>query len=181
MVRMGNHSGAARATNCAVDRGHYAVVGCSPSTLRNWIKTFAPYLSPGASPQAGAERILTPADVATLQHIKTQRDALKDYDMIAAELATMPPGSAIEPYIDVQATTTPQEAPQTPIVATVPTELLAALQRLADDRHGALVARIESMESRQAISVQAFAMGIVVGIILVLAAAGLIWLGMIAR
>lgn len=93
-----------------------AIVGCSPSTLRNWIKTFAPYLSPGASPQAGAERILTPADVATLQYIKTQRDALKDYDMIVAELTAMPPGAALQPYIDVQATATQPEAPQSPAV-----------------------------------------------------------------
>lgn len=112
-----------------------AVIGASPSTVRNWCKQYAAHLSPGASPQAGAERILTPADVATLQHIKTQRDALKDYDMIVAELATMPPGAAIEPYIDVQATPTPPEAPQLPTAPTMPADVLMALQTVVDERY----------------------------------------------
>ena len=53
-----------------------AIVGVSPSSLRNWCKQYAAHLSPSASPPAGSERVLTPADVATLQHIKAQRDQL---------------------------------------------------------------------------------------------------------
>lgn len=158
-----------------------AVIGASPSTVRNWCKQYGAHLSPGASPQAGAERILTPGDVATLQHIKTQRDALKDYDMIVAELATMPPGAALQPYVDATATPTPQEAPQLPTAPTMPIELVQALQRLADGRHDALVARIESMEKQQGDRLQWFMFGIVAGVLLVGVVAAIVLAGGMLR
>lgn len=158
-----------------------AVVGVSPSSLRNWCKQYAAYLSPGATPTAGTERILTPADVATLQHIKAQRDALKDYDTIIAELATMPIDAAVTPYIDVQATAAPPEAPQAPTVATPPADVLAAIQALADERYSLLQQRIEQMETKQGDRMTVLVLGIGIGILLTLAAAGLVWLGLMAR
>ena len=98
-----------------------AIVGVSPSSLRNWCKQYAAHLSASASPPAGSERVLSPADVATLQHIKAQRDLLKDYDQIVAELAAMPIDVAIAPYIDVQATPQPQDSAQQPQTALQPT------------------------------------------------------------
>ena len=98
-----------------------AIVGVSPSSLRNWCKQYAAHLSASASPPAGSERVLSPADVATLQHIKAQRDLLKDYDQIVAELAAMPIDVAIAPYIDVQATPQPQDGAQQPQTALQPT------------------------------------------------------------
>lgn len=141
-----------------------AVVGVSPSSLRNWCKQYAAHLSPGASPPPGAERILTPADVATLQHIKAQRDALKDYDTIIAELATMPIEATATPYIDVQATT---EALQPIAAPTQAIDILQALQTLTDDRYSQLQQRIEAMETKQGDNLQWFMFGIVAGVILV--------------
>lgn len=158
-----------------------AIVGASPSTIRNWIKTFAPYLSPGASPQAGAERILTPADVATLQYIKTQRDALKDYDMIVAELTAMPPGAALQPYIDVQATATQPEAPQSPAVGIGSADVLLALQSLADERYSLLQKQIDATNAVQGDRLTWFAYGLLAGLLLALVGIGVVWLGWAAR
>ena len=158
-----------------------AVIGASPSTVRNWCKQYGAHLSPGASPRAGAERILTPGDVATLQHIKTQRDALKDYDMIVAELAAMPPGAALQPYIDVTATPTPQEAPQSPAGATMPGELVQALQVVADVRYNDLQRQIDAANGAMADRLQWLVLGIGIGVLLTLASAGLVWLGWAAR
>ena len=158
-----------------------AVIGASPSTVRNWCKQYAAHLSPGASPQAGAERILTPVDVATLQYIKAQRDAMKDYDTIIAELAVMPVDDAIEPYIDIQATATPPEPLQPPTVATMPSDVLQALQIVVDSRHDALIARIEAMEAKRGDNLQWFVFGIVTGVILIGVVAAIVlagaWLG----
>lgn len=151
-----------------------AIVGTSPSTLRNWIKTFAPYLSPTATPAPGTERILTPADVATLQYIKAQRDALKDYEQIAAELAAMPVDATTTPYIDVQAITSTVEPLQAP---TMPTDIMKALQVLADDRYSALQQRVEAMERRQVSMLTWFAMGIVAGVLLVGVVAAIVLVG----
>lgn len=149
--------------------------------MRNWIKTFAPYLSPGASPTAGTERILTPADVALLQFVKAQRDQLKDYEQIAAELAAMPPGEAIEPYIDVTATAAPQEPPQLPTVATLPIELVQTLQRLADGRQDDLQRQIDDIGAAQGDRLQWFMFGIVAGILLVGVVAALVLAGGMLR
>jgi len=66
-------------------------------------------------------------------------------------------------------------------VDTLPVELVQALQRLADGRHDALVARIESMETRQGDRLTWFAYGLLAGLLLALVGIGVVWLGMIAR
>ena len=101
--------------------------------------------------------------------------------MIVAELAAMPPGAALQPYIDVQATATPTEPPQLPTVATLPADVLMALQRLADGRHDALVARIESMEKQQGDRLQWFMFGIVAGVLLVGVVAAIVLAGGMLR
>lgn len=144
-----------------------AIVGVSPSSLRNWCRQYAAHLSPGASPPAGTERVLTPADVATLQYIKAQRDALKDYDAIIAELSTMPLDVAATPYIDVEATLQPTAPPQQPQAPLQAVDVLAALQSIADDRYSQLQRRLDDMERRQGDKVLWFAFGVVVGVLLV--------------
>lgn len=151
-----------------------AVVGVSPSSLRNWCKQYAAYLSPGASPQPGAERVLSPADVATLQHIKAQRDQLKDYDTIIAELATMPVEALAAPYIDATATV---EAPQAITAALQATDVLQALQTLADDRYSALQRRVEAVETRQGDNMAWFMFGVVAGVLLAAVAIGVVMAG----
>lgn len=155
-----------------------AIVGTSPSTLRNWCKLYAAVLSASASPPAGSERILTSADVATLQHIKAQRDQLKDYDTIIAELATMPIEATATPYIDA---TTTVEAPQQPPIAPQPTDILQALQIVVDSRYNALQQRIEAMEARQGDNLQWFMLGIIAGVILVGVVAAIVLAGAMLR
>lgn len=158
-----------------------AVVGISPSSLRNWCRQYAAYLSPGASPPPGAERALSPGDVATLQRIKALRDELKDYDTIIAELATMPIESAAMPYIDATTTLQPTAPPQQPQNAVQPADVLQALQTLTDERYSQLQRRLDAMERRQGDNLQWFMFGIVAGVLLVGIVAAVVMAGAMWR
>lgn len=158
-----------------------AVVGVSPSSLRNWCKQYAAFLSASASPAPGNERILTQLDVATLQHIKAQRDALKDYETIIAELAAMPIEATATPYIDATTTlqppATPTDAPQGATVALQPTDILQALQSTVEGRYNQLQGQIDALERRQGDNLQWFMFGIVAGVLLVGVVASIVLVG----
>lgn len=145
-----------------------AVVGVSPSTLRNWIRQYAAHLSPGATPAPGSERILNDSDVAKLQFVKAQRDQLRDYDTINTELAQAPTDLATTPYIDIQAATEP---PQPAPVATVGADVLQALQKLADERYTDLARRVSEAEAKQWSLITMFVFGVIVGVLIV----GVVW------
>ena len=89
----------------------------------------------------------------------------------------MPIDEAIAPYIDVQATLQPQDSAQQPQTALQPTDVLQALQTLADDRYSLLQQRIEAMERRQGDSLQWFMFGIVAGVLLVGVVAAIVLVG----
>ena len=59
-----------------------------------------------------------------------------------------------------QATATPPEPLQPPTVATMPSDVLQALQSLADDRYSQLQQRIEQMEAKQSDRMMVFAFGV---------------------
>lgn len=144
-----------------------SIIGISPNSLRNWCATFKEHLSEGATPAPGTDRILTDKDIGILQRVKEMRAEHRTYDYIKNELATLPAETELAPYIDVQATATLPEPLQPPTVATMPSDVLQALQSLADGRHDALVARIEAMEAQRRDNLQWFVFGIVTGVILV--------------
>ena len=154
-----------------------AVVGVSPSTLRNWIRQYAAHLSPGATPAPGSERILNDSDVAKLQFVKTQHDQLRDYDTINAELAQAPTDLATTPYIDVQATAKPTEALQPAPVATVGADVLQALQLIADERYDDLVRRVADMETKQKDRFTWFVFGLLCGVVIVAVVAAIVLAG----
>lgn len=157
------------------------VIGISPNSLRNWCASFKDHLSEGATPAPGTDRILTDRDIGILQRVKELRAEHRTYDYIKTELATMPPGEAIEPYIDVQATVKPVEAPQLPTAPTLHADVLMALQSLADERFSQLQQRVTDMETGQSDRLQWFMFGIVAGILLVGVVAAIVLVGAMMR
>lgn len=105
------------------------LIGISVSTLRNYCSQFKELLSPDASPPAGQERRLTPADVATLQRARE----LRNQGMAPAEIVTtlratlqMDDTGTLQPYIDAQVITTapdPVESPTPLAMNSLQTEL----------------------------------------------------------
>lgn len=158
-----------------------AVVGVSPSTLRNWLRQYAKHLSDGATPPPGQDRILTDADVAKLQFVKAQRDALKDYPDIAAELAAMPADTALQPYIDVTPSTpvaTPTPALQQPAISA---DLVQALQMIVARQDSDLQRQIDEIRETSIQRYQGFVLGILVGVIITAIVLALVWAGMSLR
>lgn len=157
------------------------IVGISVSSLRNWCAQFADHLSPDAHPPTGHERKLSAQDLAILQRVKELRAQGMETAAIKGTLQTEDT-TALQPYIDVapQPPTAPAVSEATPQLQPA-TELLQTLQTLADERYSAVEQRIEAMERQQGDRLQWFIYGVVVGILLVIAAAGLLWLGMMAR
>ena len=168
-----------------------SLIGASPSTVRNWVKQFGAHLSPSANAPTGIERVLTARDVRLLQFVKEQRDLLRDYGSIAADLASVPQDE-LEPYVDVTvATTEPPDAPpaiQPAQSAYVNTEALAtivqaALQasetRYSDLQHqyDALQGRVDAVEAKQSSTLAWFVMGIVCGVLIVAATVAIVLLG----
>lgn len=155
-----------------------AVVGVSPSTLRNWLRQYAKHLSDGATPPPGQDRVLNDSDVAKLQYVKAQRDLLRDYPDIAKDLEAMPADEAIMPYIDVTPTTpvaAPPPALQQPAIST---ELVQALRMIVERQDGDLQRQIDELRQTQIERYQNFVLGILVGIVLTAVVLGLLWAGL---
>lgn len=157
-----------------------ALLDISVSSLRNYCATYKAFLSADASPAPGSERRLSDQDVAILQRVVELKRQGMTTDAIVEALQTEDT-TTLQPYIDIQPTTTSPEPLQPPTVATLPADVLAAIQSIADDRYSQLQQRIEQMEGQQHDRMMVFVFGIGIGILLTLAAAGLVWLGLMAR
>ena len=155
-----------------------AIVGISPSSMRNWCTQFGVHLSAGASPSPGVERVLNDNDVAILQQIHQWCSEHRTYEQIAALLAELDTAT-LQPYVEVIATedptpeTKPTEAPQDLITA------LAILQSI-NDRYNQLERRIEAQETKPNSEITAFALGILAAGVVLLIAVALFWLGSLA-
>lgn len=158
-----------------------SVIGISPNSLRNWCASFKDHLSEGATPAPGNDRILTDRDIGILQRVKELRAEHRGYDYIKTELATMPVETELAPYIDLQPVPTPQDSVQQSPTALQPTDILQALQIVVDSRYNQLQGQIDAMGSVQADRLRWFVFGIAVGVLLVVAAVFVVWLGMAAR
>ena len=66
----------------------------SGTTIRNWSKMYADYLSPSANPPAGVPREYTPEDLAVFATVAVLRAQLVEYDDIRAALDA---GQRLEP------------------------------------------------------------------------------------
>ena len=66
----------------------------SGTTIRNWSRMYADYLSPSANPTAGTPREFTPDDLAVFSTIAVLRDQLQETEAIRAALDD---GQRLEP------------------------------------------------------------------------------------
>ena len=66
----------------------------SGTTIRNWSRMYADYLSPSANPSAGTPREYTPEDLAVFSTIAVLRDQLQETEAIRAALDE---GQRLEP------------------------------------------------------------------------------------
>ena len=65
-------------------------VGVHDNTIRGWVREYAAHLSASANPSHGKARLLTSADVATLQAIKDWKGAGLPAEAILERLAPLP-------------------------------------------------------------------------------------------
>ena len=146
-----------------------AIVGSSPSQIRNWCTQFRPHLSPNANPGPGQPRWLSNADVSVLQRVKELRAAGTPYEAIPAQLPDPDQAAALQPYIDLQPTPTAQNA----LESTIDAKQVALL---VESRFQGIQAKIEQLSRAQAASEQkqvgqitTLGIGIMIGMFLVVA------------
>lgn len=94
------------------------IIGVTAQSVRRYTQRFSRFLSPGASPEPGHPRTLTPEDVYILQFVADQTRDGQDYDTVEEMLETLPLPETVE--LPAQET-----VPQVP-------EGLAVLSRLGD-------------------------------------------------
>ena len=150
-----------------------ALLDISVSSLRNYCATYKAFLSADASPAPGTERKLSDHDIAVLQRIRELRATGLDTAAIVEALQTEDT-TTLQPYIDAA---TQPEPLQPPTVATMPSDVLQAIQTIADDRYDALQRRIETMEAQRGDNLQWFALGLVAGVILLGVVAAIVLAG----
>lgn len=153
-----------------------AIAGVSASSIRNWSGQFADYLSPGANPPPGTERIFTETDAAVLQQIQQLRRQHVGYSDIPARLQVLDVTS-METFIDLSPSTpvtSPTEAPQDVVNA-------LSIVEAIDRRYTALEARLSSYERDQASKLTWFVWGVLAGLAITLIAILAILLGNLAR
>jgi len=148
-----------------------ALAGVSPSSVRNWCAQFAQYLSSGASPAPGEERLLTGADVAILQQVAQWRAQRQGYDAILQQLADLSTED-LQPYIEVAPTLEP--APLQPAT----NEILTAVTLIEaiDARYSRIEARLIEVERRQVSGLTSLGWGIIIGLLIALVVFALILL-----
>lgn len=153
------------------------IVGISVSSLRNWCVQFADHLSPESHPPAGHERKLSAQDLAILQRVKDLRAQGMDTTAIKTALQTEDT-TALQPYIDVAPATptAPAVAEVTPIEQPA-TEALQVAFTTITERIAGIEQRIEARDKENASRITLFAMGVLTGVLLVVAALLLLYAG----
>ena len=119
--------------------------GISASTVRLWAKEYAEYLSPGARPGKGEQRLFAPDDIAIFKTIRAIRGSGGNTEQIVAALDN---GERLE---------TPQEPPQDvpgqspgTQTALLPMELIQAIVTPYKQQIEANTTRIERLEGELA-------------------------------
>jgi DNA-binding transcriptional MerR regulator len=128
-----------------------AMVGTSPTSIRNWCKDFAGHLSTEANPQPGQKRRLTQQDVAKLQQVKLWRNNGRSTDEIATllHLAATANGPA-RLTIDVVPTppTTAQEARSDDLLLPVALSNMQSQINATGDAVAAMQRQIDALARR---------------------------------
>jgi DNA-binding transcriptional MerR regulator len=152
-----------------------AIVGVSASTIRAWCKEFTDYLSAGATPAPGGERVLTAQDVAVLQQVRELRTQGADVAAILQALADTP-SDRLQPYVD-GTVNTPNNEPASPTEALQANTTALVVSSLITEQLSTLQARIDTIEQKQVGTVNSFLFGFIAGLLLALFAMGLLLLG----
>ena len=119
--------------------------GISASTVRLWSREYSEYLSPGARPGKGEQRLFAPDDIAIFKTVRAIRESGGNTDQIIAALDN---GERLETTQE-----TPQDVPgqasgtQT---ALLPMELIQAIVTPYKQQIEANTARIERLEGELA-------------------------------
>lgn len=148
------------------------IVGISVSSLRNWCATFADHLSPDAHPAPGHERKLSAQDVAILQRVKDLRGQGMETAAIKTALQTEDT-TALQPFIEAVAAPLAPTPPETPPQATEALRVVVAM----NERIQAIEQRIEERDKENASRLTLFALGVLTGVLLVVAALLLVYAG----
>lgn len=153
------------------------IVGISVSSLRNWCAQFADQLSPEAHPPTGHERKLSAQDVAILQRVKDLRAQGMETAAIKAVLQTEDT-NALQPYIDVApATPTAPAVTEVAPIEQAATEALQIAFTTITERITSIEQRIEARDKENASRITFFTMGVLTGVLLVVAALLLLYAG----
>jgi DNA-binding transcriptional MerR regulator len=145
------------------------LIGISVQGVRDWTKQYAPILSPTARGENGA-RLFDDTDLHTMQTIAS----LRQTGLRAEEIIRRVQDGDVPPIVDITPEppqTSPTEHNENPQVAP---ETALALQ-MAQTTLSAMLARMDAMERRQEAQVSEgrtragmFALGVIVGVFLVL-------------
>lgn len=152
-----------------------ALIQISPSSLRSWCSTFAQFLSAGANPGPGSERLLNDQDLAILQRVKELRDQHISYADITTRLQNEDTAT-LQPYIDVQPATPVQPPTEAPTGPTMPADYAIQIMAGIDQRFNALQSRIEAQESKNASRLTHLAFGFIAGVLVCVFVLLVFWL-----
>ena len=152
-----------------------ALIQISPSSLRSWCGTFAQFLSAGANPGPGSERLLNDQDIAILQRVKELRSQHLSYADVTARLQNEDTAE-LQPYIDLQPATPVQTPTETPTEANLPAEYAIQIMASLDQRFNALQARIDTQESKNASRLTHLVFGFIAGVLLCVFVLLVFWL-----
>lgn len=123
------------------------VLGVHANTVRAWTREYADVLSDSAQ---GRPRILTPRDVALLQHVAQLRADGLTQDAIIARLRDVPDADIQQPYIEATASSaTPTETPTVPASPTADVTLvLREFSSLLDTRTADVTSDVRQLDAR---------------------------------
>ena len=156
-----------------------AIVQISPTSLRNWCATFAAFLSPGANPEPGIERLFSDHDLAILQRVKELRAQHLTYEAITSTLHSEDTES-LQPYIELHPSTPEPETTPTPTLTPTPNALPAeyAIQIVAElnQRFTVLHTEIETMKKDNASRFTHAAFGFIAGVFVCVFVLLVLWL-----
>lgn len=117
----------------------------SPSTVRLWAREYNGYLSPGATPDKGTQRLFTEGDIAVFKTVKALRDSNASGEQI---IAALDEGERLETLPQQGQDDTGSEKGEPGYsTAILPSELLQAIvtpYRQAIQAHEARIERLEN-------------------------------------
>lgn len=156
----------------------------TPNTVRNWCRRYAAYLSAGANPTGGGERIFSPRDIAVFAYVHTAMQDGVNHGEIALQLAEKTFNSDGEDLFvgltevvsttPAQAPPTAQESPSDAGMLPIVLSSMASRQDATDKRIDSLERALLALDQRQVARADSMVTGIVIGGAVVLVVVALV-------